>query len=275
VKDLKKAYLRVSVQTGEQFEQAAADTAVDLIYLDSGLFPAADWKKMTDICHKGTGGFGKLAGLKLPQIWRKRVESYLTEHREELLHPGFDVYLAGNPEEVLWLSEQGIAGDRIITDASVYSFNSLSGKTWEELTGIRPVSAAWSQELNFREMLALKQKGGELPGELIVYGRTPLMVTAQCLRKTSIGCDRRISLMWMKDRTSALMPVRNCCTFCMNTIYNAVPTVLFDLTDEIRQLEPASVRYEFTSESKQETASVLSGICPAAFTRGHFKRGVL
>lgn len=275
MKDLKKAYLRVSVQTAEQFETAVGDPAVDLIYLDAGLFSPDAWKDLVTKCHKGTGGFGKLAGIRLPQIWRKKTELFFESHFHALSEAGFDAFLAGNPEEILWLKEKNIPEEKWIADASVYSFNSRTEETWNEITGCVPAEVTWSAELNFREMLTLMKNSADRRRELTVYGRTPLMVTAQCLRKTSIGCDRRISLMWMKDRISALMPVRNCCTFCTNTIYNSVPTVLFDLKEELSELAPDSVRYEFTCENTGEVKRVLSGFCPEGFTRGHFKRGVL
>jgi len=275
LKNLKKAYLRVSVQTSEQLLAVLAVPKVGLVYLDAGLFSAEDWKHLTDLCHKGSGGFGKLAGLRLPQIWRKRVERFLEANAEKLFHSGFDVFLAGNPEEILWLREHGVPEENIICDFSIYSFNRISDQAFAEMIGTEIRSVTWSQELNYREMLSMKKNCPERDRELIVYGRTPLMVTAQCIRKTSIGCDRRMSLMWMKDRTAALMPVRNCCTFCMNTIYNAVPTVLFDMETELSALSPAAVRYEFTCENKEQVGRLLDGNCPEDFTRGHFKRGVL
>ena len=72
-------------------------------------------------------------------------------------------------------------------------------------------------ELNSRE---LEEKGicGE---ELMVYGNIPMMVTAQCLKKTLEGCTGRPELLWMKDRKGKEFPVKNHCRFCYNTIYNS------------------------------------------------------
>ena len=80
-------------------------------------------------------------------------------------------------------------------------------------------------------------------------------------------------------------PVRNCCRFCCNTIYNADPLSLLGMEKQVRRLGPARLRLQFTME-EPETAlkvaeafgeSFLSGreaSIPGPFTRGHFKRGV-
>ena len=279
VKNLKSAYVRVSVETQEQLAAAVEIPGIDLIYLDAGLFSPESWREAAARIHKGSGGFGKLAVLRLPQIWRSRTERFFSEKGQAWNTSGFDAYLAGNTEEILWLKENGIPDEQILSDHSVYSFNEESEDALRELTGIGTLSQTYSTELNEKELKALaarlKRKDPDIRRELIVYGRVPLMVSAQCLRKTSIGCDRRCSLLWMKDRTGALMPVKNRCPFCISTIYNSVPTVLFDLEDDIRAIGPDFIRYEFTTESGKQVRDILSGNVPGQFTRGHFKRGVL
>ena len=70
--------------------------------------------------------------------------------------------------------------------------------------------------------------------------------------------------------------LKNCCRFCCNTVFNAVPTMLYDLTEEIRSVGASSYRYEFTVETAEEVHGILSGtLRPGAFTRGHFKKSVL
>ena len=247
-----------------------------MIYMDAGLFPAAQWKEFTARAHKGSGGFGKLSALRLPQIWRRRCEAFFSENSGFLQDAGFDAFLARNPEEILWLHEIGVKEEQIISDHTVYRFNEITENTMTDLFG--ESTRTWSLELNFREISVLAEafrKNGSCPNELVVYGRAPLMVTAQCVRKTSIGCDRRPSLMWLKDRTGALMPVRNSCVFCCNTIYNAVPTVLYDLKEETERIGADYIRYEFTTETPEQMKAVFEGILPDRYTRGHFNRGVL
>ena len=80
-------------------------------------------------------------------------------------------------------------------------------------------------ELNEKELAAAGCAGKEL----IVYGRLPVMVSAQCVRRTVSGCDRKPGLLWLKDRMGKEFPVRNCCRFCCNTIYNADPLSLLGM----------------------------------------------
>lgn len=224
---------------------------------------------------------GTLCALRLPYIWRDKAEEYFDRHLEELREAGFDAWLFRNIESLLYFHEHGLLNDTpFITDHSIYMFNSESAA---ELTDMIPEDVR--QQLS-SVTLPLELNGGELeelnsrlcgPGsELVVYGRTPMMVSAQCINKTCSGCDHTEKTVMLTDRKNARMPVNNYCRFCYNIIYNAVPTVLYDLTDKIGRIAPSSVRYEFTTENETEVRSILSGNVPAngGFTRGHLKRGV-
>lgn len=132
-------------------------------------------------------------------------------------------------------------------------------------------------ELNRRELAALCHADGNTPHELVVYGRAPMMVSAQCVRKTAKSCDRKRCVMYLRDRKGMQLPVKNNCTFCYNTILNAQPTVLLDLPDELSTVGADCLRLEFTTESGTEVKEILSGrriFKNNAFTRGHFHRGV-
>jgi len=80
----------------------------------------------------------------------------------------------------------------------------------------------------------------------------------------------------LKDRKDAEMPVKNCCRFCYNLIYNAVPTMLYDMPEVTERIKPDAIRYDFTTENAGEVTDILKGIPLKAgsFTRGHLKRGV-
>jgi len=267
----------VAVDTLSQLEACIRRPEIDLIYLEAGSFISADLKELVHRVHKGSGGFGKLAVLRLPQIFRNRDEAVLEAEYEQLISAGFDAFLAQNPEEVLWLKEKQVPEEMILTDHSIYIFNTEAEKAQTELLG-KTAGRCYSLEMNLKELRSLskeiKKTEDRAPHEMVVYGRAPLMVTAQCMRKTTIGCDKRPGYLYMKDRTGAVMPVRNSCRFCQNTIFNALPTVLFDLKKEIAMIGPDSVRYEFTIETEKELSSVLDGVVPKQFTRGHFHRGV-
>ena len=137
-------------------------------------------------------------------------------------------------------------------------------------------------ELNYQELKAIGCRGKEL----VVSGRLPMMVTAQCLKKTGPGCDRRPGILYLRDRKGQEMPVKNSCMFCCNTILNSAPLSLCREASRIRELGPASVRVLLTTENGRESRRVIRAAADAfilgrdtgepyeVFTRGHMKRGV-
>lgn len=113
-----------------------------------------------------------------------------------------------------------------------------------------------------------------------------MMVSAQCITKTVKGCSKCPSLLWMKDRTGARLPVQNHCAFCYNTILNPLPVSLHGCADSVKRLAPEGLRLCFTIETGEETKAVLNAFAAefirgenaeppfTEFTRGHFRRGV-
>ena len=178
-------------------------------------------------------------------------------------------------------------------DHSIYMFNKEALSELMSMLEASDCTAGFSGitlplELNLRELKKLNadikrliaERGASLPEdigtELTVYGRVPMMVSSQCVKKTAAGCDKKPVTLTLKDRTGALMPVKNCCRFCFGTVYNSVPTVLYDMTKEVDEINADSLRYEFTTETGREVVAVLNGEKPenGAFTRGHLKKSV-
>ena len=180
-----------------------------------------------------------------------------------------------------------------LLDHSMYMFNKEAFSELMSMLEAYDCVAGFSGitlplELNMRELKKLNAdikrliagSGVSLPEdigtELTVYGRVPMMVSSQCVKKTAAGCDKKPVTLTLKDRTGALMPVKNCCRFCFGTVYNSVPTVLYDMTKEVDEINADSLRYEFTTETDREVVAVLNGEKPenGAFTRGHLKKSV-
>lgn len=115
---------------------------------------------------------------------------------------------------------------------------------------------------------------GELPFELMVYGHLPMMVSANCIQRTSARCDHGNRILELRDRMGKDMPVRCYCTYCYNQIFNAEPLVLYDLPDEVRALQPQCLRYDFSVEPAAVVRQVLDGAVPRSMTRGHFRHGI-
>lgn len=273
-------YLTVSAETGDQLSAALVVPEVRRICLDASSFQPERWAEFVQLIHQA----GKECYLTLPHIFRTHAIGFFRTYRSCLEQAGFDGLLIRAFEEIQWMREEQISLSASF-DASVYAWNHGAVHTLKEEQAAF-ITAPW--ELNSRELEpvfeACRREG--LPAELIVYGRAPMMVSAQCITKTVKGCSKCPSLLWMKDRTGARLPVQNHCAFCYNTILNPLPVSLHGCADSVKRLAPEGLRLCFTIETGEETKAVLNAFAAefirgenaeppfAEFTRGHFRRGV-
>ena len=273
-------YLTVSAETGDQLSAALAVPEVRRICLDASSFQPERWAEFVQLIHQA----GKECYLTLPHIFRTHAIGFFRTYRSCLEQAGFDGLLIRAFEEIQWMREEQISLSASF-DASVYAWNHGAVHTLKEEQAAF-ITAPW--ELNSRELEpvfeACRREG--LPAELIVYGRAPMMVSAQCITKTVKGCSKCPSLLWMKDRTGARLPVQNHCAFCYNTILNPLPVSLHGCADSVKRLAPEGLRLCFTIETGEETKAVLNAFAAefirgenaeppfTEFTRGHFRRGV-
>ena len=220
----------------------------------------------------------------MPHILRS-TEREVTEtllNASDALSP--DGILIRNCEELQLLKERGF-DKKIILDHNLYVFNRYAKKFWHNL-GISEFTAPL--ELNADELSRLCLNDCEME----IYGRAPVMVSAQCLFKTSGKCTKRSEISCLKDRYSSIFPVRAYCDFCYNVIYNDRPTCLADDMNEIRRLNPALLRIRFSTETPDEVKEILATVPNhfrdstdtsgsmhydqrSEFTQGHFRKGIL
>ena len=280
----KKPEFTAFVQTKKQFEMVLGKFKMYRklsageygIYLASESFDAAEWKKLAERCHEA----GVRCYLMMPRIFRKEAEQYFRKQMEQLKTAGFDALGIGSMEEPGFLRETGIELP-LYFDHGMYSWNHLAGAAMEQYGADRLTIPV---ELNERE---IRESG--VRGEMIVYGYLPMMISAQCIRKTTLGCSGKPEVMWLKDRKEMRFPVVNQCRFCYNTIYNSAPLSLLGLSGQVAGLKPAAIRLNFTAEEPDAVGEILDAFFeeyemgekaaePAVlknqFTRGHFKRGV-
>lgn len=276
-----KQHFTILVNSSEQFETAFSKMAewkktepdrVFGIYLASEEFDASVWKSYVEKCHS----HDVECYLMMPRIFRSHAENYFVKKLEMLKNAGFDAFGAASMEEPGFF-KQNMPEAKLYFDHGMYSFNHLAAETMKRYGADRITIPV---ELNNREI-----READVKGEMIVYGHLPMMVSAQCIRKTTEGCTGKPEILYLKDRKGAEFPVRNQCRFCYNTIYNEKPLSLLGMSDEVDRFAPYSVRLNFTIEDKRTTEKVLQSfydeyvsgraVAPLAeFTRGHFKRGV-
>ncbi len=133
-------------------------------------------------------------------------------------------------------------------------------------------------ELNYAEQRRLLDHANGC-FEKIVYGRIPMMLTANCVLKTTAQCEKLSgSKVTLSDRYKKSFPVVRNCNHCMNIIYNSLPLSLWN--DRERWLNLAQIRLDFTIERAAEMNAILdafffgSKMPDGEYTTGHEKRGV-
>lgn len=249
--------LSVYAETTDQLAAAAA-------FIAEGKLTAVRLYLGTDIlasCSKGDGEeICKLlkpvmdAGIEiiaaLPHICRsteRDVTETLLDAADELSCAGV---LLRSCEEYQLLKERGF-DKKIILDHNLYVFNRYAKGFWNRL-GITEFTAPL--ELDERELSQLQPEDCELE----IYGRAPVMVSAQCLFKTSGTCRKQSGLSYLTDRRGSRFPVRAYCDSCYNVIYNEKSLSLMEDKRMISRLKPYLLRIRFSTENAEETAAILS-----------------
>ncbi len=225
---------------------------------------------------------GKRFCLAMPLILRKHTADLLEDGREWFRSLGDDVILCSNYDTLGFLDRLGVPSEKLLPDHRLYTF---SERAMEAFFDMGYPSLCAPLELNRKE-LAHRDNGSSY---LLLYGRIPLMLTANCQRKNSRGCDRVTSVCELVDRRGEKFPVKNVCLFCYNEIYNSRILQLFTEKREIEALGFGGFRLDFTLENGGETAQVLQrmrktflsaetdkepDVSCCTFTKGHFHRGV-
>lgn len=273
----------VTVETEAQLAEVLKHDAVALVYLDEACF--TDFAALIRRVHAA----GKQAGLRLRRIERDfDASGRKAENSAELLNGLWkaaclpDVLLVRNLDEAMLLEDFFGAHPELKTrirrnfDYTVYGYNQ---EAIQALVSLGADGLTYPIELTYPECRKLREKLrssglGELPFELMIYGHLPMMVSANCIQRTSARCDHGNRILQLRDRMGKDMPVRCYCTYCYNQIFNAEPLVLYDLPDEVRALQPQCLRYDFSVEPAAVVRQVLEGAVPRSMTRGHFRHGI-
>ena len=214
--------------------------------------------------------------LALPQMLRESHRESFVQLLPSLEKENFEGYLIRTMEELCLCLEQEVS-TAIYLDDCMYTMSRETLHFYREM-GVCGFTAP--AELNRRELAARENRDSEI----CVYGRQILMVSAQCVRKNTAGCDKKSGILALKDRKGVQFPAKCCCDFCYNVVYNSVPLGLLRELKELSCCGYAGYRLSFTIEDKKETARILrlfsqavQGILPEEampFTKGHYQRGV-
>ena len=219
--------------------------------------------------------------LKMPVIFRNIAWHEWDSNLEMIIDSKVDGIVVENLDEIGFLKERKWPLPMLL-DHRIYIWNRRAKEFLLEF-GIpedKLIGFTAPLELSEKELLDMGCK----KTEIVVYGRAPMMVSANCIRSTTKGCmkkQKRNGYLWIQDRKHQKFPVKNVCKYCYNVTYNSLPLCLSDRTKKVLNLNPMSLRLSFTVESDKETKIVLDTVVKAfkkrevgklniPFTRGHF-----
>ena len=188
--------------------------------------------------------------------------------------------LISNLETYSFLKYHNYSG-KIALNYHVYTWNQEALKFWEDKAGsfLMPV------ECNIHEWKQLQDE----KAEYLCYGKIPMMVTANCIRKTKGAC-RNSGVSFedsITDRYQTEFNVQTNCNYCYNVIYNSVPNSLHQNLEQIMKLKGQGIRLDFTTESEKDAQQVLDAYAEYLetgkadfsflknYTTGHYKKGAL
>ncbi|HKM03699.1 MAG TPA: U32 family peptidase [Lachnospiraceae bacterium] len=271
--------LSASVENLSQLDGLMNNTYIESIYISFGcFFPLVEVETKVKGLFRKKELEHKSVYLALPYILRNNNVSQL-EPFIPLLKQGktFKGVLIRNLEQYQWLIENQINCE-IILDSNIYIWNQESKFFWQDKTNLNTTPV----ELNYHDYERL----GIAKMELSIYGRIPLMITANCIKKSCNFSSKGHA--FITDRYKKEFQVITNCHFCYNIIYNSVPLSLHQQQKEIYQLNPVSLRMNFITESQEETKEITDFFINRfihdredilmpfkEYTNGHFKRGAL
>ncbi len=262
----------VLVSTPDQLEAVLEADRVSTVILDSFLYERSSFLTRLSEDIGAVHEAGKKAVYALPYICRLENSTFYERCRTGLFAARPDGFLVRDYDGLALLRSFSCPADKIRLDAGLYTY---SEKASEAFSSLGYLHQTLPVELNEKELLHRSAAFSSW----IIYGRLPLMVSASCVRQTASGCDRKKATAMLIDRRKKVFPVRCDCTDCTNLILNADILDLRGEKELMEKLCPEEIRFQFTTESKEETANLLREDVlwqdhNQQYTRGHLKRGV-
>ena len=282
----KQAHLHVAVRNWEQLETVLRYPC-ERIYLDSDWY-LEEFDQISQCFERMTGTAIFLA---LPYVVRERDDSYFQELFSHLTGKlKIDGFLVRNLESLFRIRSY-TSEPEIVTDVGIYCFNALAGRFLHQYSQ----ESYLPYELNGKECRRLVEKmmDGPEAGDgsprisMVIYGTIPMMLSANCIRKTASACPGRtdsrnvLEDYYLTDRYHVRFPVFCNCRHCYNVLYNSVPYSLHQKREELSEMRLFAVRLDFVRETGTQTEKILdyyfgkSDVFPVTeYTAGHYKRGV-
>ncbi len=253
----------------EQAEEVLKSDVADTIFLD---LQEQSIKEQLAAA-KGIKEKGKEVYICLPPVFRKKEAE---RYEREFDFSVSDGVVINSVDELEFVKEHKDHRKVICSDA-LYTMNDEAAAFLQTL--IKPESFTASLELNANELKDIDAS----VRNFTVYGRSPVMYSAQCLRDNFLVCLKKCKgekkKLAIKDKTGATFPIKTLCPSCLNVIYNSSVYSMIGMRelDDLKGF--ASHILSFTTETKEETAEVIRAYrsntaLKGNYTRGHLRRGV-
>lgn len=281
--------LHVNVRNMEQFRMALKYPC-DRIYVDGDLY-IKNFDQISQCLKKHTD-FAIF--LSLPFVIRAKDIAYLDKIKK-LSGEKVKGFLVKNLESLYWISTLGAEYD-VVIDSGIYCFNHKAAQFLQMYAD--EICLPW--ELNAKEALRLTgslSSRKDIKVSMPVYGTIPMMVSANCVKKTVNSCNKSdctkcdydkscnksdfCGIAYLTDRYNAKFPVLCNCVHCYNTIYNSLPYSLHKERKNLEKLPLSAIRLDFVFENGEQTGRILdyytgkTDVFPVSeYTAGHYKRGV-
>lgn len=260
----------VSVETEEQLQALVPfRDSIQYLYINSDILPDVSQKLLQEFTASGVHLYALL-----PYVMRQQEQEYYNELDRYMKSSSLIEGVVLRSVDQLGYYTDSSRNWKIRTDAGLYTWNRYSSKFYSE----------YAENLTIPyELKAAEQR--QLPldqfnYEKILYSYIPMMVTANCICKTTDRCvNGQEKVRYLKDRTGKDLPYLNKCRHCMNVIYNTVPFSLLHLAEKW-QGSTVQLRVDFTIEKSSEVQMVMEAFVHGmeytsnAHTTGHEKRGV-
>ncbi|MBQ3053758.1 MAG: U32 family peptidase [Clostridia bacterium] len=207
-----------------------------------------------------------------PIIREKSLDSYI-DRLKLFKEKGVKKIYASDWGIILKAKEMGFS---VVGGHDLNVFNSYGVSFWKEF-GLEKV--VLSPEMTAKQIEFLQNEIDVLG---IIYGRIPLMKSANCPLESAGKCGKNEKNCTLTDRKGEVIPIvcqcgKNKDLPCTVYFLNSKPIYM---ADKLKESGLFSGQFIFTLESPRQCGEILESYhigkpCEGDFTRGHFFRGVL
>ncbi|MCM1398774.1 MAG: U32 family peptidase [Clostridium sp.] len=271
--------IRVYTEHEKQLQIVLNYDFVTGIILDAALFST-----LSDACMEAINATEKELYILLPDIIKNNFD--LKKYLPNKHINGIYIRNIDGLSCVCDLDEHILHDIHIICASSLYAYNQNAVSALE---GICPsMTYELPVELNLKELALLREQTPNVPYEMLLYGHTRVMLTAQCIGRTKGTCSGNHEIYKIKDDLGNVFYSVSHCEECYSRLYNKSAFCMLDkdVADIAKQLKASCARIDFTIETTETVKQVLDVIYHRLIlgdktfaldfdtTTGHLFRGV-